>query len=622
MVGVGSLLRAASSGSEGAPPAGSALPAVPAATGTMRAALVAAARLVSVHWRTWLRTAVVLQVLAGLIAGPVIVVLLRFALRAAGVTALTEASIGQVVRHPLALLLLLVLAGVATTAVLVQHAAFVLLGRDLVEGRVPSVRELAGEGLAVARRLGRAELALVGLYVFVIAPLGGFGLGASLTRGIELPPFIAAEVQKTPLLGTLWLLAFAALLIVNLRLVLVPTLILTTPAGPREAFAASWRLSRRRTVRFAALAFAIWFAGAVLTGGLVLVTVTATSVTESLWPGAAAVVAGLALTAAQALIIVGAGLTVAFVTVVLLALSRPPGTVLPQSVKERGRPSGSPVLIGGLVLVLATAALNTAALLSTGSGRVTAVMAHRGVTYGAVENTLQSLEAAAALGADYVELDVVQAGDEGLVVVHDTNLRRIAGINRNVFDMTTVELSSTIVRQGPHTGTIPTFDDFAARAAALDVSLLVELKQHGRERGDPIGDVVAVLERHNLVDTALVQVFDRATVAELEGRFPQVTTGWVVAFSRGRLDPGRADFVTMEQTSYSPAVLRQAHQAGVRVLLWTVTDPVRMRVFMRDGVDGIITGEPALALEQREAVLAETAVADRLADTLRALVDW
>jgi hypothetical protein len=47
-----------------------------------------------------------------------------------------------------------------------------------------------------------------------------------------------------------------------------------------------------------------------------------------------------------------------------------------------------------------------------------------------------------------------------------------------------------------------------------------------------------------------------------------------------------------------------------------------MRMFMRDGVDGIITGNPQLALQQREAIEAETGVADRLADTLRALGDW
>ncbi len=393
---------------------------------------------------------------------------------------------------------------------------------------------------------------------------------------------------------------------------------LTTGTPPAAAFSASWRLSRRRVAGLAALAAALWLGAAVVTGGLMLVTVGLARVMDAVWPPAAPVVAVSALAAAQALLVVGGGLLAGFVSVVLLALS---GTIAGPGPAPTA-PAGRRLAAGALALLLAGGAVNATALLAAGSGRTTAVVAHRGDTYGAVENTLESLEAAATLGADVVELDVLQAADGGLVVVHDTNLRRIAGVNREVAAMTTAELTATTVRQGDHVGTIPTFEAFAARAAELGVPLLVELKSHGREHGDLVGDVVAVLEQHDLVEGSLVQAFDRETVTEIESRFPEVTTGWVVAFSRGRLDPGVADFVTMEQTSYSPAVLRQAHAAGVAVYLWTVTDPVRMRVFIRDGVDGLITGDPRSALHERSAVDGEAGVADRLADTLRALADW
>ena len=237
-----------------------------------------------------------------------------------------------------------------------------------------------------------------------------------------------------------------------------------------------------------------------------------------------------------------------------------------------------------------------------------------------MENTIESLEAAARLGADVVELDVLQAADGGLVVVHDTNLRRLAGLDRDVADLTTAELTATTVRQGGHESTIPSFATFAERAAELGMPLLVEIKEHGRERGDLVGDVVAVLEDHDLVATSLVQAFDRSTVAEIEARFPHVTTGGVVAFSRGRFTPGAADFLTLEQGSYDRRLLRQAHTAGVQVFVWTVTDPRQLRNLVREGVDGIITSSPDVALEQRAAVAAETGVSGRLADVIRSLV--
>lgn len=590
----------------------------------IRDAVVTAARVVGTHWGIWLRTAVVLQLLAALVAGPTIALLLRAALRAAGVGALTEASVGQVVRHPVAVIVLLALTVVATVTVLVQHAAFVLLARELRSGRLPRIRDLASEGLAAARRLAGPQLGLVALYSFLLVPLGGFTVGASLARGIELPPFIAGELQKTPLGTIAWLVGLLVVLAVNLRLVFVPTLLLTTARTPVAAFTASWRLTGGSTAaRIALLALTIGAASAALSAGLVTMVVAVTRICDLVWPVASPVVAGLALTGVQAVIVVGAGLLAGFVSVALVTLAAPdagevPGT--PPSVPAVQRAALPAAIVVAAVAIAAVA--NTAALTRLGTAPSTAVVAHRGATYGAVENTLESLEAAAALGADVVELDVLQAGDGGLVVVHDTNLRRIAGVNRNVWEMTTAELAATTVRQGGREATLPTFEQFAERAAELGVPLLVELKAHGHEHGDFVGDVVAVLEKNGLVEESLVQAFDARTVEEIEARFPEVTTGWVVAFSRGRLDVGAADFVTMEQTSYSRAVLQQAHASGVQVFLWTVTDPVLMRAFMRDGVDGLITGYPSSALEQRKAVAAETGMAGRLEDTLRALVDW
>ncbi|MCM3660747.1 glycerophosphoryl diester phosphodiesterase membrane domain-containing protein [Georgenia satyanarayanai] len=580
-----------------------------------------ALRVLVTHWRAWLRVAVTLQLLTALVAGPVVGLLLAAALRAAGVPTLTEASLGQVLRHPAAVLLLVALTVVATSAALLQHAAFVLFARGLADGRVTHVPELARQGAAVLVRSAGPQLGLLALYLLVLAPLGGFALGASFVRPLEVPAFIGGELQKTPLGTAAWLGAGALLGYANLRLLLVPTLVLSTGLTPAGAYAASWRATRGRVTRLALAVAALWLVAAAGVAALATAAVAVTRLSDALLPAASPVVAGAALAIAQVVLLGGGGLVAAFVALLLLGMvpgppPAPAGPVPPGRARARG------ALAGVLVAVLATGTgvAGAASLRTTDPSRVTLVIAHRGATYGAVENTLESLEAAARLGADVVELDVLQAADGGLVVVHDTNLRRIAGVNRDVADLTTEELTATTVRQAGHESTIPTFAAFAERAAELGVPLLVEIKRHGRERGDLVGDVVAVLEAHDLVGTSLVQAFDRATVAEIETRFPHVTTGGVVAFSRGRLDPGAADFLTLEQSSYTPDLLRQAHTAGVQLFLWTVTEPRRVRAFVRDGVDGVITPSPSVALEQRGVVAAETGVSDRLSDLIRSLV--
>ena len=79
----------------------------------------------------------------------------------------------------------------------------------------------------------------------------------------------------------------------------------------------------------------------------------------------------------------------------------------------------------------------------------TEIVAHRGFIEGGVENTLPALQAAAKAGADRVEFDVMETKDGKFVVMHDTNLKRLAGKNLNVKDLTQDELTKITVRSGP-----------------------------------------------------------------------------------------------------------------------------------------------------------------------------
>jgi glycerophosphoryl diester phosphodiesterase len=76
----------------------------------------------------------------------------------------------------------------------------------------------------------------------------------------------------------------------------------------------------------------------------------------------------------------------------------------------------------------------------------TEIIAHRGFLQGGVENTLPALQAAAKAGADRVEFDVMETKDGKFVVMHDSNLKRLAGKNLNVKDLTQDELTKITVR--------------------------------------------------------------------------------------------------------------------------------------------------------------------------------
>ena len=80
-----------------------------------------------------------------------------------------------------------------------------------------------------------------------------------------------------------------------------------------------------------------------------------------------------------------------------------------------------------------------------------------------------------------MELDILLTKDNKFVVMHDYNLKRLAGINKKVKDMNFDEVVGLTIRQGDFVSHIPSFEEFVNRAKELNMKLLVELKPHGGE---------------------------------------------------------------------------------------------------------------------------------------------
>jgi glycerophosphoryl diester phosphodiesterase len=217
---------------------------------------------------------------------------------------------------------------------------------------------------------------------------------------------------------------------------------------------------------------------------------------------------------------------------------------------------------------------------------------HRGAAALAPENTLAAFRAAAAVGVDLVEFDVITGSDGSLLVAH--GLRDV----------------------GPDT---PSLDDalrfFVDEEPELGVHL--DLKVTGRER-----DVVAALRLHDLVDRAFVSSAfvgtSRAMVAvggprvgitiprrvfriSEQGRSAPIAR-WSLRALRG-LTPAaigpilsltRATAVTLHRSLVTPRAVRAAHRRGAAVVTWTVDDPAELARVEAAGVDAVVTNDPRI----------------------------
>src|SRR5690606_30905022 len=157
-----------------------------------------------------------------------------------------------------------------------------------------------------------------------------------------------------------------------------------------------------------------------------------------------------------------------------------------------------------------------------------------GVFSHAVENTLDAVEAAAAGGPDFVEIDVQQTADGGFVVFHDSTLNRLAGDPRRVADLTTRELRQVTIRQNGREDRIPTPAAVLARANQLDQKLFIELKTHGNESENYLENLVALLDRYDALDTVRVGSFNRRIIEEFAQLEPTVPAGLLISLALGR----------------------------------------------------------------------------------------
>lgn len=232
------------------------------------------------------------------------------------------------------------------------------------------------------------------------------------------------------------------------------------------------------------------------------------------------------------------------------------------------------------------------------------IIAHRGASDDAPENTLAAARLAWAQGADALECDVRLTRDGRLAVIHDADLRRVAGRRRTVAELTMEELRGIDVGAWKHPAfrgeSVPELDAVLVSAPAPR-RIFVELKGGAAL----VPELARVVRRTAFGCERLVIIsFQLAAVADAKRVLPEAEVCWIVerpwhgAPEIGSLvDIARAarlDGLDLEYRLAPDArAVQQVHAAGLRLYVWTVDDPHRARRCAEWKIDGLATNRPA-----------------------------
>ncbi len=249
----------------------------------------------------------------------------------------------------------------------------------------------------------------------------------------------------------------------------------------------------------------------------------------------------------------------------------------------------------GVCFALVTAIISGVAFLKNlNFDRHIAVTAHRGSSLKAPENTMSALRQAIADGADYAEIDVQTTADGVVVLMHDADLMRIASVNRRIQDTRFEDLKEIDI------GSWFSGDFSNERTATLDeviklvngrMKLNIELKYN---RPDPglVKKVGNIIRSNGFSGKCVITSLDNGELKKFRKSFPEVKTGLIIFRALGSLTKTEFDFLSIQAKKATSRLVKNAHQNGKEIHVWTVNDLQTALSMIEVGVDNIITDKP------------------------------
>lgn len=236
------------------------------------------------------------------------------------------------------------------------------------------------------------------------------------------------------------------------------------------------------------------------------------------------------------------------------------------------------------------------------------IIAHRGASHEAPENTLASVNLGWRQNADAVEVDVHLSRDGQLMVIHDFQTWKTAGVRRKVADQTLAELKALDAgrwKDEKWVGErIPTLAEVVATIPRRK-RLFIEVKCGP----DCVGELERIFRRSGKEPEQLVVIcFGLETAQQIKQKMPDIEVCWIAEFKRNwktaRWLPRPEALVQKARAAgldgldlgargpINAKLVEQVKNAGLKLYVWTVNSPAQARKLIRAGVDGITTNRP------------------------------
>lgn len=569
-------------------------------------------------WKPLILTDIVYTAVAFVVLTPLVSLLFRAALAVSGRKILADQDILNFLLGPIGWIAFVIVSSAVIAITVLEQAALMTVVARAAQGHRISVRAAISHTISLTWPVLQitARLLTIGLMTAVPFLLAIGGVYFMMLRQYDISYYLTAKPPEfwiaAGLSGTIAATGVIVLIRVLMPAIYTLPLLLFEDIEPKLAI----RTSRKRAIghlrsvtAWIVAWYCIMFVISAIGAGIVglLANLILPMAHSSLWLALAAV--GLLLILWT---VINLGLTIlgaTTLTVMLVNLYRSVAgqekPVLQFKVQAKAEQSFlfrlsrlHWVLAFGVVMIMSLT-VGVLALNSVQIHDTTEIAAHRGASAVAPENSMAAIEQAITDQADWVEIDVQESLDGVVFVIHDEDLKRLAGRDIKVWNTTAQQLRRIDIGRkfSPEfTGQqIPTLEEVLV-ACKGRIGVLIELKHYGHAQKleQRVIDLVEALEMQNEIQIMSFKYDSIKKVRTLRPRWP---IGLLSVVAIGDLTRVNADFLAVNTRTATRAFVNSAKHRKKNVYVWTINDPVLMSTMIGRGAKSIITDKPALARE-------------------------
>ncbi len=596
-------------------------------------------RRLTAHWKPLILFEILWKLVTLLVIAPACAGLIQLAIHLAKLKYLTTSNLLQFLRSPWTILLLAVLLLLAALYTLFEIAAVCTCFR---QSRFQKVRTTLGRmvrsGLQSVLHFFRGGGPFLVLHLLVLIPLMQFSATSGIFTAMGIPDFLAYYMTKKEFLLPIYVVAIILCCLLSVRWVFSSVLFTQNQCSYRSARATSVQLVQGRFWQtfFSVLVwnccyFAVLLVFLCLITVVVLMVIRATGSNDLIMSQAMRILKLLIQIVLWSFSFFATPICMAHLTALLeKRCVQMPEVVLPEPVplNRSAKPfRRSTAVLTACCFTVAALGLNLSYVYSVFTGKANfrlalfqnpTVMAHRGLSADAPENTLYAFSDAISVGADFIELDVQQTRDGVLVVMHDSNLKRTTGVNKDIWDVDYADIQNLDAGSwfdpAYANARIPTLEEtlqFVDKRAKLNIE--IKPTKHGSDTLEQ--DVAELITQYQYTDACYVTSFSYGSLKKVKEVNPEIRTGYLMSVAYGQFYSLKyADAFSLNKVFVTSQVVNAAHQQGKQIFAWTVNSMSEVRSLCNLHVDSIITDDPVMV----QNVISR----DSTGETLRSVLDY